>query len=231
MLSICHLTLNWLLEIINFLILFTPLSLRGQRRSKTLARAWVCCKLKWLSHCVIISTVKTSYEAIHIEHRLVCMFLCYYRFAQVPTYVVVWRGQYWFCEKVSCPMDAWLLKLRWSNCCTFWGINGAITILEDQPIIKLFVNDSIVAEEVAQSLRHFKFLLRGRLIGQLKALFISEIMHFAKLVLSSINCILNFQIFPILSSIISFNQLLRKLVWDYCLWIPLELFQNLTLEL
>jgi hypothetical protein len=56
-------------------------------------------------------------------------------------------------------------------------------------------------------------------------------MHFAKLVLSSINCILNFQIFPILSSIVSFNHLLRKLVWDYCLWIPLELFQNLTLEL
>jgi hypothetical protein len=73
-------------------------------------------------------------------------------------------------------------------------------------------------------LGQLKLFLRQRLVSQLKTLFISEIIHFAKFVLRTINGVLRFQIFPILSSIVSFNQLLRKLIRDNSLWVPFEFF-------
>ena len=70
----------------------------------------------------------------------------------------------------------------------------------------------MLIEEVTHSLRELEFFLRLRLISQLKALFISEIMHFAKFELGTINRVLGFQIFPILRSIVSLNQLLGELI-------------------
>jgi hypothetical protein len=108
--------------------------------------------------------------------------------------------------------------------CALGREDWAEAILENQSVLKLLVQIVLLIEEVTHCLRELKFFIRLRLISQLKALFISEIMHFAKFELGTIYGVLGFQVFPILRSIVSFNELLGELIRDNSLRVPFEFF-------